>query len=326
MSRDTTAPAGNGGLRKAISSRNSTPKLLSALLTEIPAIAPHTQETQEHQERQDTQRVTTSQRGRRSYVSCVSPEEKEGSTRSPVSQERDEEDHSCASCVKEQGRVVESEFQKRLKRAAERSTEDLLKHRGSPRPKDFRSPSLLFARCLKADPTLSGLDAEAATERIDQELDVMYPEHLAPWVALGLQDFDSRDQVCDPRSDFLTVWERITTPFQPGGPVHEAARAAEEKPLDLGNKFSRPPDALFRKFLSLCYWLGESSREGVFFLSCRDIGDVLNVSPITASQLCQRAQAAGFLEPVGSYTKKDRARRRAKSWRFKPPSPLLFLT
>lgn len=316
MPKDTTAPAGSGGHNRTISGWNSTPKPPSTPLTE----APFPQETQERQERQDTQGVSFQRGETDSCASCVNnSSETEGSNALSTA-----DDGSCASCVRPQGGVTESDFRRFLKRAAERSAEDVLKHRGSPRAEDYRSPSLLFARCLKGHQELACLDAEAATERIDQELDLMFPNHPAPWVGLGLLDVDSRNHACDPRSDFLDLWGRILTPFEPGGPVHDAARRAEEKPLDFGGRFGRPADAAFRKLLSICYWLSRDAG-GEFFLACRVAGDVLDVSHTAASKLIRRAEASGFLQSVGTYTEKDRARRHAKTWQFQPPEPLRFL-
>jgi len=341
MSRNTTTPAGNGGHRTTISRLNSTPTPIAPLLAQIAAAIPppctqeaqEAQEVQENQERQDTYGVP-SQREGESCVSCVYSSEGEedsytsgnpdDSYISCVQEEGAEGDRSCVSCVQQEGGVPESDFQRCLRQAAERSTKEVLKYRGSPLRADYRSPALLFARCLKARPELAGLDAEAVTERIDAELDLMFPNHPAPWVALGLLDEDSRNEACDPRSDFLVLWGTVTTPFEPGGRVQEAARQAEEKPLDFGGRFSRPADDSYRMLLSLCYWLGADT-EGEFFLSCRNAGEVLEVSPTTASKLLHRAEANGFLVPVGTYTEKDRAGRHAKTWRFKPPDPLQFL-
>ena len=73
---------------------------------------------------------------------------------------------------------------------------------------------------------------------------------------------------------------------------------------------------LFRRLVSLCYWLGERSQTEEFFLSCRDAGDVLDVSPQTANQLLRRAEKLGFIESAAAYSEKDRARRDARKWRF----------
>lgn len=97
--------------------------------------------------------------------------------------------------------------------------------------------------------------------------------------------------------------------------VKEAARLAEERPLDLGARFSSSADALFRGLVSLCYWLGQRSNDGEFFLSCRDAGDALGISPQTANQLLHRAEKLSFIESAGSYSEKNRARREAKTWR-----------
>ncbi len=208
-----------------------------------------------------------------------------------------------------------SDLRRFFKRAAERSADEVIQHRGSPDPRDFRSPALLFARCLKGRPEFSGLDSESATALIDEELDSMFPDLPAPWVALGLPDFDSREEQCDPRTDFITVWDEISTPFKPGSRVHEAAKLAGEKPLDFNGRF-RAADATLERLLSVCYWLGQPAKNGEFFLSCRDAGDVLGVSATTASQLLRRAEKLEFLAPVGEYSPKDRGRRHAKAWRF----------
>lgn len=296
MSRDAMAPDGNGGQRRILSGRNHSPRPLSALLAEIP-IPPLTQETQEAQETKERQE--TQERHERH-------EKQEKQETSPG------EDASCVSCVKRAG-VGETDLQRFLTRAAERSTSEVVKHRNAP-DSEYRSPSWMFARCLKARSELSGLDSEAATALVDAELEAMFPNSPAPWVELGLPDFDSRGEVCDPRSDFLTAWGTIEIPFQLGSLVHEAALCAEEKPLDFGGSFGAA-DAKLEHLLSLCYWLADRAK-GDFFLSCRDAGDALGVSAVTANQLMRRAQALGFLRSVGAYSEKDRARRRAKTWRF----------
>jgi len=207
-----------------------------------------------------------------------------------------------------------------LKRAAERSHREVLKYRNSEDPKGYRSPAWLFARCLKERPEFRGLDAEAVTALIDVELEAQYPEHPAPWVALGLPDEDSKETLCDPRSDFLVVWNEVSKPFKPGSLVHEAAQCADEKPLDFGGRF-RAADAAFERLLTICYWLGRLSKDDEFFLGCRDAGDALGMSHMNASRLIQRAEKRGFLEPIGEYSKRDRARLQAKQWRFRWPYP-----
>jgi hypothetical protein len=207
-----------------------------------------------------------------------------------------------------------SDLLRLLKRAAERSHREVLKYRNS---EDYRSPAWLFARCLKDQPEFRGLDAEAVTALIDGEVETRYPEHPAPWVALGLPDYDSKETPCDPRSDFLVVWNEVSTPFKPGALVHEAARCADEKPLDFKGRF-RAADAAFERFLSICYWL-ENLSKGQFYLACRDAGDALGTSHMTANRLIQRAVDRGFLEPIGEYSQKDRARFQAKQWRFRWP-------
>ena len=211
-----------------------------------------------------------------------------------------------------------------LKRAAQRSTDEVVQHRGSPDPKDFRSPAFFFARCLKDRPEFSGLDAESATALIDGELEAMFPDHPAPWVALGLPDFDSREEQCDPRSDLLTVWDMISIPFRLGSRVHEAAELADKRPLDFSGRF-RAADATLERLLSVCYWLGQLAK-GNFYLSCRDAGEVIGVSAPNANQLLRRAQRLGFLASVGEYSAKDQGRRIAKTWQFQwpLPTPLAF--
>jgi len=206
-------------------------------------------------------------------------------------------------------------FRQLLSRAASRSTKELLEHLGSRQPKDYRSPAWLFARCLKNSEELAGLDAETATACVDAELAEMFPESLNPWLDLGLQDFDSRNQLSDPRTDFISAWDTVESPYLLGSFVKEAARLAEERPLDLGARFSNSADALFRGLVSLCYWLGQRSNDGEFFLSCRDAGDALGISPQTANQLLHRAEKLGFIESAGTYSEKNRARREAKTWR-----------
>ena len=212
-----------------------------------------------------------------------------------------------------------SDLRRSLKRAAERSADEVVQHRGSPDPKDYRSPALLFARCLKSLPEFSGLDAEAATALIDEELDAMFPDHPAPWVELGLPDFDSREEQCDPRTDFLNLWDEISTPFRPGALVHEAAQRAEEKPLDFGGRF-RAADASLVRLLSVCYWLEQRTKSD-FFLSCRDAGEAVGVTATMASQLLKRAERLGFLVPAGEYSAQDQVRRLARTWRFRWPYP-----
>ena len=209
-----------------------------------------------------------------------------------------------------------SELRRLLARAASRSTKDLLEHLGARQPKDYRSPAWLFARCLKEHDELAGLDAEAATARLDAELAEMYPESPNPWLDLGLQDFDSCNQLSDPRTDFIAAWDAVTSPYLLGSFVKEAARLAEDSPLDFGIRFRHPGDAALRSLASLCYWLGQRSNGGEFFLACRDAADVLGISPQTANQLLHRAEKLGFIAPAEPYSEKDRARRQARVWRF----------
>ena len=203
-----------------------------------------------------------------------------------------------------------------LARAASRSTKELLQHLGSRHREHYRSPAWLFARCLKNHKGLAHLDAETATARVDAELAEMYPDSPNPWLDLGLQDFDSCNQLSDPRTDFISAWDAVESPYLLGSFVKEAARLAEENPLDLGTSFSHAGDVLLRRVVSLCYWLGERSQTEEFFLSCRDAGDVLGTSPQTANQLLRRAEKLGFIEPAAAYSEKDRARRDARKWRF----------
>lgn len=150
-------------------------------------------------------------------------------------------------------------FRHLLARAASRSTKELLKHLGSRQPAHYRSPAWLFARCLKNHEGIAHLDAEAATARIDAELADMFPESPNPWLDLGLQDFDSTNQLSDPRTDFISAWATVESPYLLDSFVKEAARLAEEKPLDLVARFSHAGDALLRRVASLCYWLGQRS-------------------------------------------------------------------
>ena len=258
-----------------------------------------TQEAQGAQEKQDTQEI------QEPHGVFSSPREKDGSC------------VSCVSCVNQEGE--DSTLREFLKRAAGRSTKELLKHEGSARPEEYRGPAWMFARCLKGRKEFAGFDAEQATARVDAELEAMFPESPMPWLDLGLQDFDSRNQAVDPRTDFLSAWEAVTTPFRPGSFVQEAAQLARESPLDLGPRFSHPADVSFRRLVSLCYWLGQHS-EGEFFLSCRDAGDAVGISPTMANQLLRRAEKAGFIKAARAYSDKDRARRDAKTWRFEPAS------
>jgi hypothetical protein len=212
-------------------------------------------------------------------------------------------------------------FRHLLARAASRSTKELLKHLGSRQPEHYRSPAWLFARCLKNYEGFAHLDAETATARLDAELAQMYPESPNPWLDLGLQDFDSCNQLSDPRTDFISAWDTVESPYLLGSFVKEAARLAQENPLDLGARFGHAGDVLFRRLVSLCYWLGERSQTEEFFLSCRDAGDVLEVSPQTANQLLRRAEKLGFIESAAAYSEKDRARRDARKWRFAAAPP-----
>lgn len=274
--------------------------------------AQETQEAQDRQETQGTHRVSSRRVGE-SSVSCVK-QAREGEPCASSS--------SCGSCVNG-SRVEESELQRFLRKAAGRSADEVAKHQRSAGP--YRSPALMFARCLKARPEFATLDAETATARVDAEIAPMFPpDHPAPWVALGLSDLDSREHGSDPRTDFLTVWDSVTTPFHLGSRVQEAANQADEKPLDLGGRFTCAGDAKFVRLLSICYWLGQLGG-GVFYVSCRDAGEVLEVSPTTVSQLLRRAEKTGFIEAVRPYTERDRVCRRAKEWRFKPGYEARFL-
>jgi len=215
---------------------------------------------------------------------------------------------SSASCVS-------SPLRDYLRRAAERSGAEVEKYRNSPVQSEYRSPAFMFARALKARPEFSGLDAEAATTRVDRELDEMFPDHPAPWVALGLPDMDTREEkAMDPRMDFLGVWDSVRTPFDLDTVVDQAARLAKAERIELGGRFSHRNDRSFVELLNLCHCLGKI-REGPFYLSCRDAARVLGTNPTTASQLLRRAERTGFLS-ADKYEPRDRVGRKAKRWSF----------
>jgi len=209
---------------------------------------------------------------------------------------------------KSSGRLTE--LQVFLKRAADRAAAEVSKQTGP-----YRSPAFFFARCLKAWPDFADLGAEEVTVRLDRELDDMFPSSPVPWVALGLPDQDSTGAVIDPRTDFLHCWNRVLKPLHLGGAVDEAAERADEKPIDMGGLFVHPSEAPVRRLVSICYYLAKRSPSCEFFVSCRDAGRSLGVSPTEANRLLDRLRDAGILERK-PYSPKDRARRQAQGWRF----------
>jgi hypothetical protein len=215
---------------------------------------------------------------------------------------------SCVSCVS-------SRLSDLLRRAADRSRAEVKKHRGTHVPGEYRSPAFMFARILKAEPEFSGLDAEAATALVDCELDKMYPECPAPWVALGLPDMDTREEkAMDPRTGFLGVWDTITTPFNVDHVVDQAARMAKTQRIDLGGRFAHRNDHSFVELLNLCHCMALLCK-GSFYLSCREAGRVLGINHATANQHLRRAMGSGFLRGE-KYDERERANRKAKRWTF----------
>jgi hypothetical protein len=202
-----------------------------------------------------------------------------------------------------------------LRRAAARAADEMGRDSGV-----YRSPAWHFARCLKARPEFEGLTAEEATMRVDAEVEAMFPGVPVPWVELGLPDQDSEDAVIDPRTDFLSCWDKVTKPLHLGGAVDAAAEQADEKPVNLGDRFAHPADEPFRRLISICYYLGASSPERFFFLSCRDAGRVLGVSATAAMKLLDRAKNVGMLE-AEHYTGQDKKKRKARTWRYVGPAP-----
>jgi hypothetical protein len=201
-----------------------------------------------------------------------------------------------------------------LERAAARACSGM---EGCPADQ-YRSPAMVFARCLKARPEFTNLSAEQATALVDQHLDAMFPESPQAWVALGLPDQDSRGALIDPRTDFLSCWEKVTTPLRLGGAVDDAAKLAAEYPLHLGERFAHPADARFRHLVSICYHLSRASPTGEFFLGCRDAGRALGVSYTEASKLLARAEAQGMIRSK-PYTAGNRKARQAREWRYTGP-------
>lgn len=246
------------------------------------------------------------------------PEEAQGPYRGPGLSKEGPGEGSYASCVSCVQPLSQEEFREYLKRAAALSTGEVVRHRDSMRRQDYRSPALRFARCLKALPEFDGLGAEEAAARVDSEVEEMFPEHPAPWVALGLPDFSTReDRAVDPRSDLIAVWDTIRTPFHLHTVVDEAAKLAESSPLDLGGRYTSRGDAGFARFISLCYWMGQLTRHGgVFFLSVSDAARAVDVSRTTANQMFKRAETAGHLVLAEPYTDKDRDSRKARKWTF----------
>jgi len=143
----------------------------------------------------------------------------------------------------------------------------------------------------------------------------MFPDSPAQWVALGLPDFDTKEDSVDPRIDFMTTWAKITTPFPLETLVDKAARRALEETSHAGDDFPHPGDRLFVALLRLCYFMDQECEGREFFLSARDAGRVLEASHTTASQLLRLAEKAGYL--VGRpYDKRQRAQLQAKRWQF----------
>ncbi len=248
-------------------------------------------------------------------------EETEETDRASI-QVRGNVDSSSVSSVKEEKETGEAQDVDRLRsllsRAAQRSAKEVSRYRDSSLQKDYRSPALLFARVLRSLPEFKALDAEAATARIDAELGSMFPaaDFPAPWVALGLPDVDSRGEPSDPRSDFLALWDSITTVFDLLTPVDVAAQRAEIEPVPFGQEFSQPADSTFRQVVSLCFWLGKAHPERECFVSYRDLARALHLgSHVAAGQLLKRAEKTGFLVP-SPYGEEERRNRRAKRWRF----------
>lgn len=145
-----------------------------------------------------------------------------------------------------------------------------------------RSPMFEFARCLRAEPSFAGLDADTALTRIQAVMQQSCDSTLAE--RLSIHD--------DPEISFLVAWDQVVAP----GVFEHAVALAKSKPA--GSKFGL--------FVAICAHLQELSGDVPIIVPVRKFAEVIGVSAVTISTYRKHAIRRGILKLVKKHSREDR--------------------
>lgn len=171
----------------------------------------------------------------------------------------------------------------------------------------YRSPSWYFAGQLKAHPQLRDLSPWAAIQKVDEVIakiakDKSISEAKAWYELLG--DRDNADKEIEPRADFIKVWYEVDL-IRPGFNFPDFAGELDDLYPVTGDWLREDLDDSYRRTLGITHWLQrllEQEGQDHFFLSCRDLARLADVSAMTASRLLDRARREEFVDYYGEKT------------------------
>lgn len=175
--------------------------------------------------------------------------------------------------------------------ARSRTAEDDRHAKGFNR-KLYRSPSWRLVSELRGHPTYGSMEVWQAVQAVEELL-----EPHGGWVVLP--DCDIWKHPDDPRDAFIEAWqiqeEEDVDPLAVAVEPAEAVPLVERHPL-MSDRWPSDADATYRRTVGICYWFARLlGQEGSFFLSCRTLGDLLDVSHTQAAKLLKRAVREGLL-------------------------------
>ena len=165
--------------------------------------------------------------------------------------------------------------------------------------KNYLSPAWIFASFLKGNKNFAGQSVWEALKALDKMIFLIDGEERSCWDLLSAVDIYGNS--IDPRENFALIWDVIETPMQlpPPNPF-ETVAIAKKYPL-VSKRWPSIRDQNFRQTVSVCYYYSRIlDQAGNFFLSCRNLGKLLEVSHITAHQLLRRSVADGAISVVHS--------------------------
>lgn len=164
----------------------------------------------------------------------------------------------------------------------------------------WRSCAFEFTRRLRWLPKLRDLSKDQAAEVVNVALGIIFEQDKEEFLwEKVIGDTDSRGEQCDPFSDFLVCWEKLT---ERTGSLDQAMRAITDDPRAaeafLGDRFQGVKWDGFRQLLALAHQLQRQSGEGVIFLGVEPVSLLLGVSGNQISRWRQLAVSYGYLETV----------------------------
>ncbi len=139
-----------------------------------------------------------------------------------------------------------------------------------------------FARTLKAFPELA--DAQPADLR----------DYVKQWHALALPVIGTKPFE-DTWIEFIRGWKRVKFPKGQEPMMQIVCRASANPPPPESDMYDAPST---RKLLAICRELARSSSTGIFYLSVRTAGRLIDVSHMQASRLFEMMQVDGLLAVI----------------------------